>query len=125
LEQPGGGVARVSGKVESGRRGGFIGAVGLDEGARLIQNWRGESVEIFQGLTVFVPVSLAGMTGGTSLSAAGGWRAHTDLGKKGDRPWARSWRGPECCPAAFSSFSFSFLFSFFSFEICLKFANYF
>jgi hypothetical protein len=54
---------------------------------------------------VFVPISLAGMTGGTSLSAAEGGGAGNVSGEGGFGPWAGSGFGPKGYPAALFFFS--------------------
>jgi hypothetical protein len=71
-------------------------------------------VEIFQGLAVFVPVSLAGMTCGPPCqrSKEKGRVPVRDAGDAG--PWADSGRGLKRSPRPFSHFPiyFSFLFLF-------------
>jgi hypothetical protein len=69
-------------------------------------------VEIFQVLDVFVPNSSNGMTGGSLLSAAKRRGARYRFGKEVSGPWAVFLPGLKGYPAAFSSFSFSFLFFF-------------
>jgi hypothetical protein len=122
LEQPGGGVARVSGKVESGRRGGFIGAVGLDEGARLIQNLgEGTSGDLL-GARRVCP-NLSGRDDRWDLLVSGWWlESSYRFRKEGRQAVGRklAWAGVLPRGLFFLFFFFSL---FFSFEICLKFTN--
>jgi hypothetical protein len=61
-------------------------------------------------LAMFVPVSLAGMTGGASLSAAEGGGAGNVSGEGGFGPSAGSGFGPKGYPVALFSFLNSFHF---------------
>jgi hypothetical protein len=55
------------------------------------------------------------MTSGAQVSAAAGEKGENGSGMVEIGPWAGSWPGPECCPAALLAiffFFFSFLFLF-------------
>jgi hypothetical protein len=106
-----------------GGEGGFIWWALRGRGGRVSRRIRrGGWADHAQVGAVFVLVPSDGMTSGPRSSVAGERGARTGSGEKENRPWAGSWRGLECCPAAFSSFSFfphRFLFCF-SFVIFAK-----
>jgi hypothetical protein len=86
-------------------RRGLYGRDGLGEGVGFPSNQRGGG-DLPGVPAVFIPVSLAGMTGGALLSARQGEESVTVRRERGNGPWAASLARLVWFPGPFSLFFF-------------------